>query len=275
MMKILHSLPLLVFLGIAPANAAPLPLDSQPNTQVRGIVNVVFANYLRDRVGAEVQNVAIDLDKDGVGEVVARFVHTGSCSADLSLCRTVILRHNGNKWEIVFDRFADSVEVLDGPSRVPRPIKAHNITWKWNGKAYSPTDDGLGKSLSFNTIPNSETANYISAFGEGAEHLLAAGGDIKVSYASPKLSSGGEAIVLKLTGSNICGAESGCPVRVIKNDGDSWKTVLSAATTGDFLVGNAVREGHTDVVVKTKQGFTVLGWSGESYIVADRVEGVR
>lgn len=253
-------------------HAAPLSLDPNPASQARSVVNVVFAPYLATRVGASVETAVVDLDKNGVGEIVARFVHSSSCGEGMKSCRTVVLRHDGNAWKIVFDHSAASVEVLSGSSGVPAPIRADRITWSWQFPTYAPAADGVGEALAFSTAASELSRSLAPAFGEGAVKLAAVGGDYRFGYASAKSSDGADLIIARMTGKNICGLKTGCPVRVLQKGKDGWSPVLSTSTKDSVYLGNTERAGYRDVVVSTEKGFTVYGWNGDKYALADRIE---
>lgn len=256
----------------ASAHAAPLSLDPSPNAQARPVVNVVFAPYLATRVGATVETAVADLDKNGVGEVVARFVHSGSCRDDMKTCRTVVLRHDGNAWKIVFDHAVAALEVLEGSRGVPAPLRADRITWSWDYPVYAPTTDGVGKAVDLEFAAPALSKSLAPAFGDGAAKLAATGASYRFGYASAKLSEKEEFLVVKMTGQNVCGIKTGCPVRLLKKGKEGWSTALATTTKDSVYLGNTEREGYRDVVISTDMGFTVYGWNGEKYALADRVE---
>ncbi|NTF17547.1 hypothetical protein G6L37_03990 [Agrobacterium rubi] len=256
----------------AAAHAAPMVLDANPKAQARSVVNVVFGDYLAQRVAAKIETGVVDLDKDGVGEIVTRFVHTGSCTADMKLCRTTIIRHDGRTWRVVFDHPTAQLEVLSGPNGVPAPLKADRITWNWKFPTYAPSAEGIGERLSLDPVPASTIASLAPAFGEGASKLAAADPRHALEFARPKLSGKDEFIAVTLKGGSACGKQTGCPVRILRKEKDGWRPVLSTSATSSIFVGNAQRDGYRDLVVDTKNGFAVYGWGGNGYALADRVE---
>lgn len=261
-----------LLLSTATIHAAPMVLDPDPRAQARSVVNVVFGDYLAQRVAAQVETGVVDLDKDGVGEIVSRFVHTGSCAQDMKVCRTTIIRHDGNTWRVVFDHPISQIEVLDGPNGVPVPFKADKVTWKWDFPTYAPTADGIGEPVSMDPVPAGTVASLAPAFGAGAAKLTEADPRHSLSFARPELSGKDEFLAVTLKGASACGSETGCPVRVLRKEKDGWRPVLSTSATSTIFVGNAQRGGYRDLVVDTKTGFAVYGWSGKGYALADRVE---
>src|SRR5690606_37082130 len=127
------------FLVPAAALASPIAFDTSPDAPARRIVNVVFAQYLQERIGASVETAVLDLDNDGTGEIAVRFVHTASCAEGLKKCRTALISHERGDWKIVFDRYAETLEFRPHDGRIPGPIIADGVPWKWSrGHAYAP-----------------------------------------------------------------------------------------------------------------------------------------
>lgn len=261
-----------VLLSSIAATAAPLNLDPDPKAQAKSVVNVVFGEYLAQRIAAKVETGVVDLDKDGVGEIVTRFVHTGSCSADMKICRTAVIRHDGRTWRVVFDHPVAQIEVLDGPNGVPAPIKADKISWNWKFPTYAPSADGVGDRVALEAVPAATVPSLAPAFGAGAAKLAAADPRHSFSFARPKLSESDEFLAVTMRGGSACGKDTGCPVRILRKEKDGWRPVLSTTATSAIFVGNAQRGGYRDLVVDTKAGFAVYGWSGKGYALADRVE---
>lgn len=252
--------------------AAPMTLDASPKAQARPVINVVFGEYLAQRVAAQVQSGVVDLDKDGVGEIVARFVHSASCLTDMKTCRTVVLRHDGNAWKIVFDQQAALIEVLPGVNGVPSPIKADRVTWNWKYPTYSPTADGVGDRIELTAVPANTVASLAPAFGEGAVKLIASNPSYRLSFARPKFSDKDEFIAVTMKGGASCGTKTGCPVRILKREKEGWRPILNASSVSGMYLGNTAREGYRDFIVDTPAGFTVYGWNGEKYQMASRMD---
>jgi hypothetical protein len=266
---------LALLISAAALQAAPLALDPSPKAQARTVVNVVFGDYLPQRVAAKVETAVVDLDKDGVGEIVTRFVHTGSCTADLKICRTTVIRYSGQGWKIVFDHPAAQIEVIPGPNGVPSPIKADRVVWKWNFPVYAPTPDGIGDRVAVETAPRDISASLAPAFGAGAAKLIAADPRYSLSMSKPKISDKDEFIAVTMKGGSACGEMTGCPVRVLRKGKDGWHPVLSTSSSSALYLGTTVRDGYRDLVVDSKLGFAVYGWGGDKYVLADRVEAVE
>lgn len=254
------------------ASASPVAFSDSPYDPARGVINVVFAGYMANLTGVSVQSAVVDLDGDRNGEIVARFVHSSACRAGNKSCRTVILRHMGGDWKIVVDRFADTIDVGKGYRDVPAPIKVDGKTWDWDGQRYLPDIEELGTASDFTPVSQASRQSIGDAFG-GANKLAAKGHKVTFSYTQAGLSQANDLMLVKMEGSVVCGKLNGCPIRVLKKDGDSWKTVLSSATTGKVLVTKLSRQGYSDILLETKDGALQLGWTGSGYAVADRIEG--
>lgn len=258
------------------ASASPIVFDSASDSQARRVVNVVFAEYLQERVGVTVETAVVDLNNDRTGEIFARFVHTGSCVDSMTKCRTVVIRHEqGRGWRIVLDRMAASVDYAAHSQSVPGPLKLDGVTWKWGKARYEPDGSTLGETVSFKDVPAANSQSFAAAFGQGAQKLAAGNHGVKLKYSDLKVADGAETLLVKMEGSIVCGDVTGCPVRLLQKNGDTWAPVLSTTTKGDLAVTDTVRAGYKDLVVKTDLGFAVLGWNGSGYAVADRLEAVK
>jgi hypothetical protein len=254
------------------ASATPVELSDSPYAQARSVINVVFGNYMRSLTGVQVQSGVVDLDGDGKGEIVARFVHSSACRDGTKACRTVVLRHMGGDWKIILDRFADALDVGSGYRDVPAPIKVDATAWKWDGSRYRPEVATLGNALTFKPVTDKARDSVSKAFGQ-ASKLSAAGIPVTYSYTQEGLSKGNDLMLVKMEGSVVCGKLNGCPVRILKKEGEAWRPVLSSATTGKVLTSKMSRQGYHDILLETKDGALQMGWTGSAYAVADRIEG--
>lgn len=259
--------------GTASVTAAPVKFDASPNNNARRIVNVLFADYIQARTGIQVYAGLTDLDDDKVGEIVVRFVHSASCLPGMKVCRTVVVRHDEIKgWQVVLDRYAETIEVLPGRPRVPAPIRTDKVTWTYDYPSYRPDFSSLGSEIAFGKLPDSVVTQVAPAFGQGAVKLAAAKMDVTFDYAEPVLGDGKKALLVKMNGDAVCGSANGCPMRMLVKNGANWSPVLSASVTDKVALGPASRDGYRDLVVSTKNGAVVLGWNGKDYAVADRLE---
>lgn len=265
-------------LGIAllsgPAVSAATPLDPSPDAKGRSVVNAVFRDYLSQLVGVQVQTAVVDVEGDGVAEIVARFVHTSSCRVGMTQCRTVVIRYDSQKWGVILDRPSD---VIDIPKPTGRwnfgEIAVDGAKWNWNGKAYAPVLAGVGSKVDFARVPAATVGPIAVAFGAGAVKLAASPDNgIAFEFARPRVSEKGDHIIVRMTGKVACGDVVGCPVRLLEKDGDSWRTIMEGSSFGDVAVSRVARDGRADLVLGTKKGYVVMGWTGKSYGIADTVE---
>lgn len=257
------------------ASAERMPLRDAPQSGERQIINVVFSNYLKDRVGGSIESGVADLDGDGIAEVFARFVHTGSCSEKLERCRTVVLKYENTRWKIVFDRYATAnIDLGPATKRIPRPFTVDETSWEWAYTAYSPKAEGLGSPVSLADVPASMVASYSSAFGPGAVKL-AESKRMQVTYSNKGISKKNDVIILKQDGKTLCSDVYGCPIRILKKNGETWQPVLSAYAKGNILISKTERDGYRDIVTSNGRGFSVYGWNGSTYAIADRIERVK
>lgn len=271
------SLAIIAVLAASPVSASALTLSPSPDAQGRSVVNAVFRDYIAQRVGIQVETAVTDVEADGIAEIVARFVHSGSCRDKSSQCRTVVIRYGDDKkWGIILDRPADKIEVeKPAGTWLFTDILVDGVRWKWNGASYAPTPGSLGTKVDLSPVPK-ETAGVIaSAFGPGAVKLVASGAPgagVSFEYARPKVAASGEHLLVMMKGDVSCGDISGCPVRLLEKDGNAWRPILSASSLGDVEVSRVTRSGRNDIVLRTEKGFVILGWGGSSYGIADVVE---
>lgn len=267
------------FLATAPAVLAagdirPVPFNDPAGSAARKIVNVVFADYIGARAGIQIAVSVVDLDKDGVGEIVARFVHSGSCKPGMKECRTVILKHDDSKnWQIVLDRYTKEIAVVGtGMRGALAGIKTDGVMWNWKYPSYRPDISTIGKSISFSPLPSSIVEQIAPAFGQGAAKLVAAHDAISFEYAQPDVVQGKKAILVRMTGLSACGDAIGCPMRLLVQNDKNWSPVLSVSSENDVVILDVERDGHHDIGVSTKKGVVILGWNGKSYGIADKLE---
>lgn len=256
-------------------SAAPVPFNEPPGSQARKIVNVVLADYINARTGIQIGVSVVDVDQDGTGEIIARFVHSGSCRAGMEECRTVVLRYDPDKnWQIILDKTTKSIDVLtsQGKKDRPAPIKTDNVTWEWSYPSYKPVLETAGKPVNFKPLPDSLVAQIAPAFGQGATKLVADHGDVSFEYSEPAISKSVKSILVRMNGLNACGALAGCPMRLLVQNGKSWTPVLQVSAEPGVALSDVDRGGYRDLVLSSKSGLVVMGWNGSAYAVAERLE---
>lgn len=261
--------------SVSMATAAPVPFNEPPGSQARKIVNVVLADYINARTGIQIGVSVVDVDQDGTGEIVARFVHSGSCRAGMDECRTVVLRHDPDKnWQIILDKTTKKIEVLveQAKKNRPAPIKTDNVTWNWSYPSYKPVLETAGKPVDFKPLPDSLVAQIAPAFGPGAAKLVADHGTLNFEYAEPAISGSLKSILVRMNGLNACGALAGCPMRLLVQNGKSWTPILQVSAEPGVALSDVDRGGYRDLVLSTKSGLVVMGWNGSAYAVAERLE---
>lgn len=260
------------------ANAA-VQLNDAPNSRERELVNVMFASYLADRPGTSVQTAVVDMDSDQVGEIIARFVHSSSCDAELKKCRTIVARFDirRGKWGVVFDRYAQTIDSIQKAKPLPGNISVDGLNWDFDGKlqAFKPLKDDRWKPIPWQKVTGPQLEGYAAFFGQGAAKLAKENRGINVSYVRDGLSKKNDLILLKLDGEAICGQVTGCPIRLLKKSGEHWEPILTTAVENNAFSYPTSRAGYNDIVLEGKNGFVAFGWNGNDYSVAERIEAVR
>lgn len=262
-------------LSAAPVFAFQPQLSDSPYAKARSVVNVVFANYISGLTGVQIRTGLVDVDNDGVAEVFAEFIHSGSCKADMKTCRTVVLKHDANNWNIVLDRFAKNVDFSEAAYKyIPADVKVDGQTWKWEASRYLPVVSSLGDATDFKPA-DKQTSNVLAPVFGADVAKINDGFGVSYSMATKDFSKDGDIMVVEMKGNVVCGKLSGCPVRVLKQTAGKWTPVFSAATTGDIRIAKTTRDGYRDIVFQTRDGAFQAGWNGKTYSVAERIEGVH
>ena len=265
---------LLLALTASSASAAEIVLKNDPYAQERRITNVIFANYIQSLTGIQVESGLVDLDSDGKGEVVAKFIHSGACKSDMKSCRTVVLRHTGKNWKIILDRIAESLDTSKGYRNIPSPINVDNTSWTWKNDRYLPVVSSLGDRATLRKVSASAMEAYAPSFGSRTSRI-SNGFGISYSMTQEGISSTNDIMIVKMEGNVACGEVSGCPVRILKRSDDGWSPVLSSSTTGGVHLSKITRDGRRDIILETNDGALQLGWTGSTYALADRIEGIK
>jgi hypothetical protein len=268
---------MMAFLSASAAQAAPVavPFNEPPASQARKIVNVVLSDYITSLTGVQIGVSVMDLDKDGTGEIIARFVHSGACKPGMEECRTVFLRYDADKnWQIILDKTAKQVDVdLDqGAANRPAPVTTDGVTWVWSYPSYKPDFTSVGDPVGFEPLPSDLVNQIAPAFGAGAAKLAKEGGTVSFEYAQPPVADSQKTILVRMNGLNACGALTGCPMRLLVQNEKSWTPVLQASTESDVALSKVKRGGFRDIVVSTQSGVVVMGWNGTGYAIAERME---
>lgn len=262
------------------ASAAPVEFTDNPEKQQARIVRALFPGYIGQRSGMVLETAILDLDLDKTGEIVARFVHSKSCSEGLEKCRTVVLKHyrqgTGDSWKIIFDRHTSDIEFGEPRRLVPAPVKADGVEWTYSYPSYRPVGVELSETVELAPVPPKNVKGIAGAFGVGAARLADNGsGYVSYEYGTAKTGDGTTLLVVKQKGKSACGDLTGCPVRVLRQKDGDWSTVLAAATVSGVSLTGDMRNGIPDLVTKTPKGFVIFGWADKHYGIVDRIEAVE
>jgi len=256
-------------------SASAVEFDTSPSSQSRAVVNAVFRDYIGTLVGAQIETAVVDINSDGIGEIIARFVHSSSCRDGAKKCRTVMIRHNADKWGIVLDTYADKIDVPKTEKFIFSVLDIDGLKWKWNSLSYAPLIESAGEKITFSPVPAEMMKSLGTAFGPGAVKAIEAGNlGIWLEFSKPNLGAKDEYLLVRMKGATACGDLAGCPVRLLQKIDNAWQTILEAGAVGDVVISRISRDGHRDIVFGTKKGFVSMGWSGKYYALAETVESV-
>ena len=236
-----------------------------PKTSLSREIAIAVNPELRD---APFDVASYDLDGDGKPEVLAKSRAEKDCDPDKTRCRVVVMRETPQGWAKILDRRAAEVSVGSIGFGGFRAVALDSREgFAFNGSIYRLDLAQTGKPVSFTEAPNATRPMLVAQFGDGARRLK--GLTVKVASLSPK---DGETVVMaRLEGPGACGSTFGCPWRLLQRKNDSY-TVLSSGMGGpDASILGVVRGGWRDLAVKLPTGYAVYGWTGDRYVLSERV----
>ena len=273
---VLISLGLLVWISNQ-VQSAPVEFQSVEGLPEKSIIESVFSQYLATRPGIEVQSALIDFNHDGIGEIVARFIHPQSCFSDQLSCRTTILQHETSSerqnWLVKFDSYANVLEILDQKDRGLVHIDVDGLEWKFDQSEFQLVADSNSSVLVMESVPPESVEFIVHAFGFGATALTKADQTvISYSYAFVPTLDDSQLLVLSASGAFACGKLLGCPLRLIRKVANKWDVVLNASYRDTINIRSYHRDGMPDVSFDTPNGLTVFGWSGAQYNLVSQLE---
>lgn len=278
-MRLLHPLIAAGLTLAAPcaATAAVVSFDAAPGSREVSTVRELYKSFVARSPGVKLEVARVDIDGSGVPSLAVRFVSPATCDGDR--CHTVVLRHDGRRWQEVLARKASTLSI-GRPTNYPnaggkvRDIKVDATeTWVWNGSGkYSVTLDGLGA--------------YIPAQGEVPPQVAdaAAGGFDSLSKGSGKkllaraqailrgvpldlgMESGPVWQVLALPASGFCSASGTCPsVFVVKSGQAGWRDAGAQMSDAADVILPSTHAGVHDIGMGDRNGYRTYAWNGATF----------
>ena len=266
---------LVIFFGLLiwisqQVQSSPFEFESVENSPAKPIIAAMFSEYISERPGVKIYSAVVDLDYDGIGEIVVRFEHTESCFSDNISCRTVFLKYAPDvehpRWQVKFDSFVNELDIFGDENSSSIHINTDNLVWKFDQARFWLESDRGSSELIMDPVPADSTEFIIGAFGAGAINFTnSENRDVKFSYAFVPTLEQSELLVLSANGAGICGSYIGCPLRIIRKVNDKWDVVLKAAAENSIKVRSFHRQGIPDFSLATPNGIAIFGWTGTQF----------
>lgn len=269
-MRSAHAIGLLPILLAAQAVAAPqpVPLKDDRTARERPTAEVLMSREIGAVPGAHVETAMVDVDGDGVGEVVVRIVHGSTCDGSRQFCRTAVFRHDGRTWRRVLDVPAKSLALGDADARGQRPliIDGDEVRTLKSGTFRVDAAASGATKVRFAPSVGAKAREIAASFGPGAVRLLDGKADLKVSAGVAELDAkSGAQAVYRLEGSVACGLV-GCPVRTVVRKGGRDVVVLEGFAKGDVWVMGSGRDGVRAMVLDSAVGPVAYAFDGRRYV---------
>jgi hypothetical protein len=271
MKNILLTTSMLLSLLVLPIHAWATEIkmtESQDSKPVH-IVMDKYSNFLQSHKDIKIKAGLVDLNGDGVAEIVARFVSPETCT-NLE-CHTVVLMYRNNGWQVLFDHMTNRLDtgpVSSGPSaqNMASLIVNGKEKWEWTGgPLYEPDMATLGELITpTDTTPtdiSSVMANYLSVpvnTHMNSETLPAGGtaGDIIIGTADFNASNN----VYPL----LCG-QVGCQHVILAKYGTGYRLIGTPIFSGATVLLNTKTKGVRDLALGDSMGYSIWRWDGSVY----------
>lgn len=270
-MSIRAALPVLPALLAAQAALAapePIALKDDRTARERPTAEVLMSREIGAAVGARVETAMVDVDGNGVAEVVVRITHASTCDRSRLYCRTAVFRHDGREWRRVLDVPAQSLSLGDANARGERSLvvdddevrSLQSGSYRVDAKASGAT------RVRFAAATGAKAREIAALWGPGAVRLLDAKADLQVLAGTADLDGrNGAQPVYRLEGGAACGLV-GCPIRgVVRRDGREG-VVLEGFATGDVWVMGSGRDGVRAMVLESAGGSVAYAFDGRRYV---------
>lgn len=262
------ALPFLLAAQAALAAPEAIALKDDRTSRERATAEVLMSREIGAAAGARVETAMVDMDGNGVAEVVVRITHASTCDRSRLHCRTAVFRHDGREWRRVLDVPARTLSLGDANAKGERPLVVDEDevrtlqagSYRIDAKASGAT------RVRFAPAAGPRAREIAALWGPGAVRLLDAKADLRVLAGAADLDGrNGAQPVYRLEGAAACGL-AGCPVRgVVRRDGREG-VILEGFATGDVWVMGSGREGVRGVVLESATGTVAYAFDGRRYV---------
>lgn len=265
--KILASAALAVTSMMSVTHAQEIELSRSGDSDGRTLVDRLYSDEISRNVGVNLATAVIDLQGDGVGEVLARFESRNTCQRDK--CETVIAYYDEERggWREVF---RDRVENLSlgevGTDGFRSLHDGGDTAWSWNGSRYESDLSLTVELLKFDEI---QSGPAFEAVRRDAESYFVASeeSDRPLSVAAARADvngDGSDETFVMLQGGAACGALLGCPVLAYSSF-DEGPFFRGSSNESVFLTHD--RKGDLrGIGLTNSRGRDVRYWNGNDWV---------
>lgn len=265
----------------APADAAPPKLPGGAGeirlVEINGPNNerTLVESFVGEAKDKPLETLLYDLNGDGRPEVVARLRGKDACDASGATCRTLVLRKEVRGWTLVFDRPSQRVEArAPGYAGMRDLVVDGRETYSFSADGYKLDFAASGAVVDLKPAPPQYAAGLAAQFGVGAERLALKVKGVQFKVANVQAKNGTPMVLATMEGPGACGILLGCPWRILQVSNGAYAPVATGFSGGKIAFLPVARDGWRDIAVQSPGGFTVYGWTGKRYAVAEvRKEG--
>lgn len=262
------SLPLVLATQAALAAPEQIALKDDRTARERPTAEVLMSREIGSAPGARVETAMVDMDGNGVAEVVVRITHASTCDRSRLHCRTAVFRHDGREWRRVLDAPTRTLSLGEANERGERPLLLDDDevrTLQSGSYRVDPKASGATR-IRFAATSPAKAREIAALWGPGAVRLLEAKADLRVMAGTADLDgrNGGQPFY-RLEGAAACGL-AGCPIRgVVRRDGREG-VILEGFATGDVWVMGSGREGVRGMVLESATGTVAYAFDGRRFV---------
>lgn len=239
----------------------------------RTIVTSFFSTWLDGNRDGKAETGIADVNGDGTAEIFVRLVHASTCDADMKVCRTFMLMHDGRQWNIVLDRPAATIALGRPGKNGMRAVVVNGYENRvWNGHSYQVDLAGMKAATpKFQDVVGQKAIELARGFGNSVERLVVAR---KVHVQAAVVNLGAkQGTAVRLAGEAACGLYIGCPLRILVDDGNGRQVaVLEAGLRADqngrsdLKILDVTRGGWNSIATTVPDGTVLVAdWEGARY----------
>lgn len=262
------ALPFLLAAQSALAMPEPIALKDDRAARERPTAEVLMSREIGAAAGARVETAMVDMDGNGVAEVVVRITHASTCDRSRLNCRTAVFRHDGHEWRRVLDVPARTLSLGDVNAKGERPliVDQDEVRILQSGSYRIDAKASGATRVRFAPATGAKAREIAALWGAGAVRLLDAKADLRVLAGAADLDGkNGPQPLYRLEGAAACGLV-GCPIRAAVRKEGREGVILEGFATGDVWVMGSGREGVRAVVLESAVGTVAYAFDGRRYV---------